>query len=230
MPHRRFLKHVVITTALAFAVTVLIAWTLAWITPDAVRPAYTMSGVPGAIANWLEPVPSDWPDTPRGTSVIVPRGSAGIGLSSGNRVRVRQGMGLGVSVQSGPKGTVIDFDDDPNHVLDQVRVGWPVHTMVHRGPDDARPAPQSALARLYELGVAIPGKPQPDRRLPLRPIWRVFVPSILVTAVLLELLWQAWHLPARIRMRRRNARGQCLNCGYDLTGMEQCPECGTPIG
>ncbi len=228
MTYRRFLKHVVITTLFALAVTVLIAWTLAWITPDAVRPAYTMSGVPGAIANWLEPVPDDWPDAPLGTSIIVPRGSAKIDLSSSNRVRVRQSMGRGFSVSSGPNGTVIDFDDDPAHVLDQVRVGWPVHTMVHHGPDDGRPAPQSALRKLYEWGFATPGKPQPDRRLPLRPIWRVFVPSVLVTAVLLELLWQAWRLPARLRIRRRNARGQCLNCGYDLAGMNQCPECGTP--
>lgn len=34
-----------------------------------------------------------------------------------------------------------------------------------------------------------------------------------------------------VRRSRRRARGQCIRCGYDLTGNVTggCPECGTPI-
>jgi len=33
-----------------------------------------------------------------------------------------------------------------------------------------------------------------------------------------------------IRQRRRQRRNQCLNCGYNVTGLTEarCPECGTP--
>ena len=34
-----------------------------------------------------------------------------------------------------------------------------------------------------------------------------------------------------IRRRRRYLKGQCVECGYDLTGNTsgRCPECGTPL-
>jgi len=42
-------------------------------------------------------------------------------------------------------------------------------------------------------------------------------------------LWQPALSPAGIRRRWRMRRGQCLRCGYDLTGLRtsiECPECG----
>jgi len=226
--HRSIVKHTAILLLFAIVVTALIAWTCAWLTPDAVRPHYSMSGVPGAIAQWVEPVPDDWPNAPVGSTVVVPLGSGDITLDNGARVRLWQGMGLGVGVNVEPTGRVVVFDGGPNFVLDQIRVGWPVHTMVHRGPDDARPEAPSFIGRWYVNGLPIPGQPDPSRRLPLRPIWTPFLLAMLATAATLELLWQAWRMPGRVRTRRRRAQGRCLACGYDLAGMEQCPECGSP--
>jgi len=38
-------------------------------------------------------------------------------------------------------------------------------------------------------------------------------------------LWlKAW----LARFLKHRQSWQCTNCGYDITGLEQCPECGTP--
>jgi hypothetical protein len=70
----------------------------------------------------------------------------------------------------------------------------------------------------------------------LRTIPRVQIVDTRVVTVphwFAALLFGAWPV-VRIRRwrrtRRRLARGQCTNCGYDLRGShDRCPECGAPI-
>ena len=51
------------------------------------------------------------------------------------------------------------------------------------------------------------------------------------TALGVLLAPQVLSLPATILANRRRKRGQCLSCGYSLTGNESgvCPECGRKI-
>jgi hypothetical protein len=67
----------------------------------------------------------------------------------------------------------------------------------------------------------VPG-PQVQFAMPSVPHW------IVATACALPpLAWSAVVVPKRLRLRRRQRRGLCLVCGYDLRGSpERCPECG----
>jgi hypothetical protein len=61
------------------------------------------------------------------------------------------------------------------------------------------------------------------RTLPLRPLWGGFVLNALVYGCVTASLHAAgvgW-----VRHRRRRA-GRCARCGYDVAGLERCPECG----
>lgn len=50
-------------------------------------------------------------------------------------------------------------------------------------------------------------------------------------AVILLICPAAAMLAGPLRRRKRRKRGQCLKCGYNLTGLPEprCPECGTPF-
>lgn len=55
------------------------------------------------------------------------------------------------------------------------------------------------------------------------------LPTILLIAILLSpLMYELWRGP--MRRRRRLRLGQCVGCGYPLTGLPEprCPECGRP--
>lgn len=61
----------------------------------------------------------------------------------------------------------------------------------------------------------------------------VFMPCwlIIALAAVLPLNWLRKKITHGLLLRRRRARGQCLQCGYDLRASTgRCPECGTPIG
>lgn len=59
--------------------------------------------------------------------------------------------------------------------------------------------------------------------LPVYPIWTGVVAD---TAVYGLLWWTLLFAPWAARRRWRRRRGRCMKCGYDLAGVDRCPECG----
>lgn len=59
--------------------------------------------------------------------------------------------------------------------------------------------------------------------LPLFPLWPGFALNTLFFAAVLALLW---YMPPGIRHVRRKRSGRCVKCGYDITGLTTCAECG----
>lgn len=59
--------------------------------------------------------------------------------------------------------------------------------------------------------------------------WLIYVPLWIPTVLFGASFWYVY-VPYRRHMRRKRL-GQCLSCGYDLTGNESgvCPECGTKV-
>jgi hypothetical protein len=46
------------------------------------------------------------------------------------------------------------------------------------------------------------------------------------TAFYGTLAFLLWSAPGFVRRQRRRRRGLCVGCGYELKGMQKCPECG----
>jgi hypothetical protein len=69
--------------------------------------------------------------------------------------------------------------------------------------------------------LMIPGIPL---RVPMKPVWSgIALNSGLYSAVLVLVTFG----PGIVRRRRRRRRGLCVACGYELKGMQKCPECGS---
>jgi hypothetical protein len=67
--------------------------------------------------------------------------------------------------------------------------------------------------------------------LPFRPVWSAIIGNMLTWMALIALAPLAWSTlhsvaPWLSRTKRRLARGECGRCGYQLMGLERCPECG----
>jgi hypothetical protein len=59
--------------------------------------------------------------------------------------------------------------------------------------------------------------------LPTTVLWPGFALNTAFYGTLAFLLWSA---PGFVRKKRRRRRGLCAACGYELKGMQKCPECG----
>jgi hypothetical protein len=59
--------------------------------------------------------------------------------------------------------------------------------------------------------------------LPLMPLWPGFAIDVALHAVL---SWLLCFAPFTLRRVLRARRGRCLGCGYDMRGLDACPECG----
>jgi hypothetical protein len=217
---RRFLVYTVVSLVLGVFTTIVIAWGIE-LYADPLR--CRMASAMGHQSEWLSPVPDDWPAQPRCVSNVE-----AMGVPSGARIRIRQGMFSGIMVST--SGGTSFPEDDPKHVIEFVEVGWPAPTMRRIGADDARP-PTLGYFESFRRGFPIRSLVYPngggDVALPLTPKWPAFAVSILGWASAYFAVYMALVAPRTIKRRRRCMRGQCTRCGYDLDGLETCPECGS---
>lgn len=103
--------------------------------------------------------------------------------------------------------------------------GLPLHAF-HAWTDDWRTprtpqTPPGASALHWRFAVDIRGTVFPYRPMPLG-----FTVNTLLYAALLFLLTLGLSV---FKRRRRLRGGLCVRCGYDITGLTACPECGTPV-
>jgi len=219
---------------LGILATVLSAWVSSWAAPSQL----SVLGIGyGAGRSWSLLVPESWPASPRGVTYIGAASGVIIGVNGpqipppGVRYRVREGLHTGVSVS--PAGWTFFNGEDPRYATDAVYMGWPLRSMTHRGPTDARPLPKSSGLHFVYNGIPLPEISwlglKADRHLPFVPLLWPFLLSALMYGVAMEFVWQSVLLRGRLRRRRWRINGDCLNCGYVIEELVVCPECGVEV-
>lgn len=73
---------------------------------------------------------------------------------------------------------------------------------------------------IIRIPMAAPAR---DIFIPIRPLWWGLIGNVAVYGLSAFLL--VW-LFTRVRRALRRQRGRCVGCGYELAGLEACPECG----
>ncbi len=81
------------------------------------------------------------------------------------------------------------------------------------------------------LRVANPDGPPKNHLLPIDPVWPGFAYNALAFG---GGAWALLAAPSLVGLvfgtkRRRRRRGLCVACGYDMRGLDACPECGRAI-
>lgn len=102
--------------------------------------------------------------------------------------------------------------------------GWPLPALYYVATRP-RSGPWT-ISGGFEIPWRAGGDPK-STALPLMPMWGGIVVNGAVTGAFL-LGVRSMFLYGRGRWRRR--LGLCRSCRYDITGVEVCPECGTPVG
>lgn len=120
--------------------------------------------------------------------------------------------------------------------ISRVRYGWPFRSTYYDAIGLSPTTDEMLLADYWaitkklaglRLGFEAPSwwpKVYGVRQIPVVPIPSGFLANTLIYAAV-------WLLSAAVirgtRQLSRRRRGACLNCGYQLTGNDRCPECGT---
>jgi hypothetical protein len=101
--------------------------------------------------------------------------------------------------------------------------GWPADAMGYTLEFGAAPyAVRGALTPPHRL-IPKDGLVRDSHLLPLVPLWPGFV---IDTLVYTALCWLLFFSPFTLRRIIRIRRGRCPACGYDMRGLDACPECG----
>jgi hypothetical protein len=138
-------------------------------------------------------------------------------------------------LSQGPASALVQVSHDPPGTpgtsgltsLIRLSAGWPTcalasYDTISIGHADAELSP-------WRRGLQIPERLvhehrlQLPRRFPLWPLWPGFAVD---TASYAGLSWVVLFGPFAFRRWRRGRRGGCARCGYDLAGLDACPECG----
>lgn len=125
----------------------------------------------------------------------------------------------------------------PNRTMDVISVGWPLPALQWTSwhwafPQTVHKWNSITLDLAWTGGIPMPGRNRSlstgvQRRFPVRPAPVGFLVN---TAFYAAVSWWGVEWWTRMRSRRRLARGACVMCGYDLSGLGKesalCPECG----
>ena len=112
---------------------------------------------------------------------------------------------------------------DGNRSMTYFAFGWPLPAMEFiRIGENHRHAYRWAWHTPRRIG-----RGSLDVHWPLRPIAIPFIADTVLYGVLAFALWNAL---GSVRSRVIRRRGGCDNCGYDVKGLDLCPECGAPSG
>ena len=210
---RRSRLHLWLGTLLYLAiggvVTVLVSWALM------VWGEYAFGGIehdpdPSVVRDIGLGVPDDWDIH----TIVVSKGTGTLGVL----VTEMHWMGStpGMSTESG------------NRSVQVIDAGWPKRAMRMRGPVDTRDPGLEPWATIrkglpVDTGRSGSGLWELPRGLPLSVLpLGFFVNSCLYgcAAAFVVMIWKA------VRFVRRFRRGRCVWCGYELGGVQPCPECG----
>ena len=106
--------------------------------------------------------------------------------------------------------------------------GWPMRSLRVRGAHDSR-ATGDGLVRLWRSGIVLndgSGNAYPVV-LPVRPMPIGFAANTLLLGGVVWLVGVVGVGPFALRRVHRRRGGRCEACGYDLDGLDTCPECGS---
>lgn len=158
---------------------------------------------------WVFDVPATWPPSP----------DSGVIQSDSRFVSFRQ------------QGNRL-YSLDHEYVVGELRSGWPLKAMTarfaHYYSTRGLVVNRENIGTLAR-GISVSGSDHTWLpRLPLLPRPFPFLVNTFVYAITSGVVWlSATHALQQTRSWLRIRRGLCRKCGYDLTGLETCPECGT---
>jgi len=208
---RRRLLQVGVCLAVGIVTTVAAAWSFAlWSKDGAPSPMFNIQGVFGK----------------DGKAMPFPQTAEGRGF--GVRVEFKKH----IESSSTPAGPMLFLADDSNRLAS----GWPFPAMEYRVIYGTNTPPPGLLTT--QIGWNANGGPwlldgvrppqtlraQPWRFLPLRPRALGFAAN---TGLVAGLVWCAAFGWRDARRLVRSRRERCLRCGYPVSGLARCPECGT---
>ncbi len=197
--------------------TILLSWTIAAFSDVSKSTLLRDTLKGGSLAGMRVYVPRDW--TPRTWLV-----------SSGPGIRedlisecIWEGSTIGASPETAP-----------NRTRRTISVGWPLAAMQWAAYEENRYATTLPWSSLTPADAWRGGLPQwgsfrsyttgQEKRFPIRPTPIGFAVDV---ALFTLAAWWAMEWLTRTRAARRAKAGRCEACGYDLAGLQKCPECGT---
>jgi len=113
-------------------------------------------------------------------------------------------------------------------IVNEIFAGWPLPAWTGEVRTDTRTAIQYRWSIPYtKLAPDFWG---PAAVLPFRPLWLgLFVDSIVLGLPAYGVLLLAAWVMRILRRARRRRRGLCPACGYAISDLDTCPECGEPV-
>ncbi len=194
-------RRIIIAAAIALAAGAVINVAVAWTIAARAKPQWKQWGTIGA--PWRFAPPAGWPEI----------SSAGYGYSSAGWARGDE--------------FAADADGGDGYHASWFDAGWPrpsMRTLRHERvpasavPTSVPPPTSPATPGLFAMSDGTP---------PMAPIWPGFVRNTLLYSAAVGVLAAPVLLVAPVRRRWRARRGRCPRCGYELAGLEMCPECGS---
>ena len=181
----------------------------------------------GAPKRWSVGVPASWPPVPRMTTasewwcctIRYEFAEWPAPIIGADGLRTAQGMEV--------------FRTAKRLTAQSHEWGWPmrslrsVQTFEESMSTAVRPVRTPVEEHWFKRGLVMPAflvKSPEVTHLPVMPVWPGFVVNTLVFAVVAV---AAVVVPGVARASVRRRRGRCIACGYDLSGLDTCPECGT---